>query len=617
MMYFDCFLDNTERLLDGLIQRDDEFSDSEDEGEGGRRNEQSRKRPRRQSSRSPETNGHRNTLMASTLNPPNHKSPNFGLSDVNPPAHSRQSSFSSSVATSMTSDHKCRHNAEPERQITEESSDRHGSSHLEVNLQEDLPMLEALSSDLIDSHKQPVSDSVVLDVPMLSRADQLELEQLASGLVDPDPSAPQPTPGLNLATHLQSDMEVDEMVSKPGDLSPQPPENLTTSSQSLGAQMQHLQTSPDHSEPPSSTAQNTEGSSLIPKSDDRTQRIQTARNNLMVAVPLTIQVTERLPPHEVENNETEQIKISNQPSYPTDVLALYSQPMEPSGQVQVQSPCDRMDLDDVRPRKASADLSALNASGQQSSHSHGMEHDEPCNALASVAAAVHCNSTSAPVQPSNVSSIPISPTTSHDAIALATRSSHVSVASLHPQAVPVEPPPTSVHQTQQAARSDTDPKLSISQPTTPPDNSPCHAQQSVTDHREPEQFTDELVGVVKQAAVQVNAEATAVESNLKSETTTDPVPDSSTRISSNIAMMDPQLNSPSLIVDLIRPSTNDHESKTRQGATEIVAACPSAEGPPSKAPSQCENKEKITVNHPSIDPLITASTTSQVSSENS
>ncbi|PLW20914.1 hypothetical protein PCANC_03901 [Puccinia coronata f. sp. avenae] len=43
-----------QRLLDGLIQRDDEFSDSEDEGEGGRRDIQSHKRARRQS---PKMNG--------------------------------------------------------------------------------------------------------------------------------------------------------------------------------------------------------------------------------------------------------------------------------------------------------------------------------------------------------------------------------------------------------------------------------------------------------------------------------------------------------------------------------------------------------------------------------
>ncbi|OAV95628.1 hypothetical protein PTTG_04745 [Puccinia triticina 1-1 BBBD Race 1] len=43
-----------QRLLDGLIQRDDEFSDSEDEGEGGRRDIQSHKRARRQS---PKSNG--------------------------------------------------------------------------------------------------------------------------------------------------------------------------------------------------------------------------------------------------------------------------------------------------------------------------------------------------------------------------------------------------------------------------------------------------------------------------------------------------------------------------------------------------------------------------------
>ncbi|KAG0152179.1 hypothetical protein CROQUDRAFT_314906 [Cronartium quercuum f. sp. fusiforme G11] len=37
----------TERLLDALVQRDDEFSDSEDEGEGGRTNNQSQRRPRK------------------------------------------------------------------------------------------------------------------------------------------------------------------------------------------------------------------------------------------------------------------------------------------------------------------------------------------------------------------------------------------------------------------------------------------------------------------------------------------------------------------------------------------------------------------------------------------
>lgn len=57
IVFFLLRLPRSARLLDDLIQRDDEFSDSEDEGLGGRRDAKSHKRPRLSGSPKIEKNG--------------------------------------------------------------------------------------------------------------------------------------------------------------------------------------------------------------------------------------------------------------------------------------------------------------------------------------------------------------------------------------------------------------------------------------------------------------------------------------------------------------------------------------------------------------------------------
>ncbi|KNZ47946.1 histone deacetylase 1/2 [Puccinia sorghi] len=80
-----------QRLLDGLIQRDDEFSDSEDEGEGGRRDIQSHKRARRQS---PKMNGNGMLNIHSGMQTSLSQSRHSAELHLNPASSSHQSSMS-------------------------------------------------------------------------------------------------------------------------------------------------------------------------------------------------------------------------------------------------------------------------------------------------------------------------------------------------------------------------------------------------------------------------------------------------------------------------------------------------------------------------------------------
>jgi len=80
-----------QRLLDGLIQRDDEFSDSEDEGEGGRRDIQSHKRARRQS---PKMNGNGMLNIHSGMQNSLSQSRHSAELHFNPESSSHQSSMS-------------------------------------------------------------------------------------------------------------------------------------------------------------------------------------------------------------------------------------------------------------------------------------------------------------------------------------------------------------------------------------------------------------------------------------------------------------------------------------------------------------------------------------------
>ncbi|KAI7952041.1 hypothetical protein MJO28_007725 [Puccinia striiformis f. sp. tritici] len=117
-----------QRLLDGLIQRDDEFSDSEDEGEGGRRDVQSHKRARRQS---PKLNGN-------------------GILNIH-------SGIQSGISQSQ------HHNGMDFNRIT---SSHH--SPISVDPIEPPPLVA------------PAPIPPLVDIPMLSQVDQMELEKLTS-----------------------------------------------------------------------------------------------------------------------------------------------------------------------------------------------------------------------------------------------------------------------------------------------------------------------------------------------------------------------------------------------------------------------------------------------------
>ncbi|KAH9454715.1 hypothetical protein Pst134EB_014780 [Puccinia striiformis f. sp. tritici] len=117
-----------QRLLDGLIQRDDEFSDSEDEGEGGRRDVQSHKRARRQS---PKLNGN-------------------GILNIH-------SGIQNGISQSQ------HHNGMDFNRIT---SSHH--SPISVDPIEPPPLVA------------PAPIPPLVDIPMLSQVDQMELEKLTS-----------------------------------------------------------------------------------------------------------------------------------------------------------------------------------------------------------------------------------------------------------------------------------------------------------------------------------------------------------------------------------------------------------------------------------------------------
>ncbi|KAH9465962.1 hypothetical protein Pst134EA_013816 [Puccinia striiformis f. sp. tritici] len=117
-----------QRLLEGLIQRDDEFSDSEDEGEGGRRDVQSHKRARRQS---PKLNGN-------------------GILNIH-------SGIQNGISQSQ------HHNGMDFNRIT---SSHH--SPISVDPIEPPPLVA------------PAPIPPLVDIPMLSQVDQMELEKLTS-----------------------------------------------------------------------------------------------------------------------------------------------------------------------------------------------------------------------------------------------------------------------------------------------------------------------------------------------------------------------------------------------------------------------------------------------------
>ncbi|CAH7684280.1 expressed protein [Phakopsora pachyrhizi] len=116
-----------QRLLDALIQRDDEFSDSEDEGEGGRRDIQSHKRLRNRLHQSPQTNGRRPSLKPAVLKPPQRTTRRSGTTyDV---TRSRQSSLSSSTTTSATPNLRSRlHDEASDSKLGEVGLSTHTSS---------------------------------------------------------------------------------------------------------------------------------------------------------------------------------------------------------------------------------------------------------------------------------------------------------------------------------------------------------------------------------------------------------------------------------------------------------------------------------------------------------
>ncbi|PLW49325.1 hypothetical protein PCASD_02668 [Puccinia coronata f. sp. avenae] len=123
-----------QRLLDGLIQRDDEFSDSEDEGEGGRRDIQSHKRARRQS---PKMNGN-------------------GMLNIY-----------SGIQTSLSQS----------RQSAELHFNTASSNH-DSSLSVDAPDPPVVA---------PTPIPPLVDIPMLSEIDQIELEKLTSEALTPEP----------------------------------------------------------------------------------------------------------------------------------------------------------------------------------------------------------------------------------------------------------------------------------------------------------------------------------------------------------------------------------------------------------------------------------------------
>ncbi|MBW0462095.1 hypothetical protein O181_001810 [Austropuccinia psidii MF-1] len=173
-----------QRLLDDLVQRDDEFSDSEDEGEGGRRNVQSHKRIRTQLGQSSKRNGHALSPIHNGLNLASAQFQFINNSAIDRLAQSRQSSLTSSATTSLTNGHIPPHTEDLGRKLTGSPQSRHMSlSQHEVR--DPTPSAQSLSETAA-----PASLDDQLDIPMLSEAEQIELENLAAGTLD---SAPTPT----------------------------------------------------------------------------------------------------------------------------------------------------------------------------------------------------------------------------------------------------------------------------------------------------------------------------------------------------------------------------------------------------------------------------------------
>lgn len=237
-----------QRLLDGLIQRDDEFSDSEDEGEGGRRNAQSHKRTRRHS---PKINGN-------------------GILNIHNLNKSRHSSFSSSATTSVTDVTISQQNSTSSKNlISGVQRPKPLTSTNRVSRETNASTLASSASPIPPTSSALASEPTLVDIPMLSQADQIELEKLASealarsaiesGSMEncqermqmeiDDPAPPKPAPMLQPEPSeppTSSSLQILQTDARGAGSFPSQPTNPTPPEQS--SEQNHVQSFPENNE---------------------------------------------------------------------------------------------------------------------------------------------------------------------------------------------------------------------------------------------------------------------------------------------------------------------------------------------------------------------------------